>query len=453
MDTKEHNIDMCNGPLLKPLLLFSLPLVLSGLLQVIFYMADMIVVGRFCSYEALAAVGSTSAVNQLIVNFFICISVGSNVVAANYVGAGNSEKLVGSVHTSIGLAFFGGLAVMALTMVAASPLLRLMAAPPQVLDLGCRFMMVYSLGIPFTMLYNFGSALMRSFGDSRRPMKYITVAGVLNVILNVVFVAVIKIGVTGVAWATVFSQGLAAWLTIQSLRRLDTPWRLRLNRLKPDVRQLKEIIRIGLPTGIQSSCFAISNMLVQSSVNSMGPTAIAGNTAASSVEGITWVMDGALLQAVMTFVAQNHGARKYHRLCRVIVYGLLCNLAITVILCLGMVFFRYPMLSAYNKEQEVIEWGIRRMSVMIPSFLLSTVMDAVAGALRGLKCSIMPMVTTLVATCGFRGLWIWLVFPHYRSMECLMLSYPISWAIILLVTGSYLIFMCHKLLRSPDRID
>ena len=449
----KHSIDMTEGPLLPQIISFSLPLMASALLQMVFNTADLIVVGRFCSHQSLAAIGATGPLNQIIIGAFLGLAGGANVLTANSFGAKNTPRTIAAVHTAIAIALYGGIILGCTTPLLVRPLLVLMKTPPEVLDGATLYMQIICGGIPFISLYNFGSALMRSFGDSRRPMNYLAAAGVLNVLLNLFFVLALRLDVAGVAWATILSQAVSAFLVLRSLARMSDAWRLQVNRISLDFKMMRGIIRIGLPNGIQTSFFAMTNMLIQSSVNSLGEKAMAGSAAAGNIEAYVAVIDIAAILAGMSFVGQNKGARKYHRLCQSIKYNLYCSLAANVVLSWAVLLVGRPLLSIYNGDPEVIDWGYQRMFVMLASYVLVITMDSIAGALRGLEHAWMPMVSTFVGVCGFRTIWILTIFKRYRTMSVLMMSYTFSWGIVALVTGTYLYIQCRRLLRRDDCAD
>ena len=452
MDAK-HSIDMTEGPLLPQIITFALPLMASALLQMAFNTADFIVVGRFCGHAALAAIGASAPLNQIIIGAVLGLAGGASVLAANSFGAKNAARTTTAVHTAIAVALYGGLILGCTTPFLVRPLLVLMKTPANVLDGATLYMQIICGGIPFISLYNFGSALMRSFGDSRRPMNYLAIAGVLNVLLNLFFVLVLHMDVAGVAWATVISQGVSAFLVLRNLAHLPEAWRLQTRRIALDFKMMCGIIRIGLPNGIQTSFFAMTNMLIQSSVNSLGEKAMAGNTAAGNIEAYVAIIDIASLLSGMSFVGQNKGARKYHRLCQSIKYNLYCSIAANVILAWCVLLVGRSLLAIYNNDPEVIEWGYQRMFVMLASYVLVITMDSIAGALRGLEHAWMPMITTFVGVCGFRTIWILTIFKRYHTMPVLMMSYTFSWAIVALVTGTYLFIQCRRLLRRDDCAD
>ena len=446
--TNKYQIDMCRGPLFGQIVLFSVPLMLSGLLQLFFNAADLIVVGRFASHEALAAVGATSSLTALIVNVFMGLSVGTNVLVANFFGAKDHKNVSRTVHTAILMAIFGGIVLAVIGIGLATPLLRLMATPENVIAKSSLYMWIYFAGMPFIMLYNFGSAVLRAVGDTRRPLYYLLFAGIVNVVLNLFFVLVCGMDVAGVAIATVVSQGIAAALVIRCLRNARDACRLRMRNLRIDPVILKRMLWIGLPAGIQGMFFSLSNITIQSSVNSFGSLAIAGNTAVASLEGFIYIGSNAFHQTVVSFAGQNLGGGQYNRIRRSIIYCALCSSAVCIVMGYGFFLNGHALLSIYNSTPEVINWGMLRMNILFSTYFLCGIMDVMSGALRGLGRSVMPAVITLIGVCVLRIVWVYTVFPVHPTMGNLMLSYPITWAITAAANGYYLYIVCRKLFRQ-----
>ena len=446
--TNKYQIDMCRGPLFGQIVLFSVPLMLSGLLQLFFNAADLIVVGRFASHEALAAVGATSSLTALIVNVFMGLSVGTNVLVANFFGAKDRKNVSRTVHTAILMAIFGGIVLAVIGIGLATPLLRLMATPENVIGKSSLYMWIYFAGMPFIMLYNFGSAVLRAVGDTRRPLYYLLFAGIVNVVLNLFFVLVCGMDVAGVAIATAVSQGIAAALVIRCLRNARDACRLRMRNLRIDPVILKRMLWIGLPAGIQGMFFSLSNITIQSSVNSFGSLAIAGNTAVASLEGFVYIGSNAFHQTVVSFAGQNLGGGQYNRIRRSIIYCALCSSAVCIVMGYGFFLNGHALLSIYNSTPEVINWGMLRMNILFSTYFLCGIMDVMSGALRGLGRSVMPAVITLIGVCVLRIVWVYTVFPVHPTMGNLMLSYPITWAITAAANGYYLYIVCRKLFRQ-----
>lgn len=426
---KSYEIDMCNGPLLGKILLFSVPLMMSGILQLLFNAADIIVVGRFAGSSALAAVGSTSALINLLINVFVGLSVGVNVLVAKYYGGRREKDMSETVHTAITTSVLSGLFLVVLGLVAAKPLLHLMGTPDDVLSQSVLYMRIYFLGMPVLMLYNFGAAILRAIGDTRRPLYFLFAAGIVNVVLNLFFVIGLGMGVDGVAWATVISEHISALLVLKSLMEAPGALKLSLKNLRIHPKKLKRIIKIGLPAGMQGAIFSISNVLIQSSVNSFGSIAMAGNTASANIEGFVYTAMNAVYQTNLSFTSQNLGGRKYSRINKIMY---ICLGVVTVVgLSLGLtaVLGGRMLLGIYSSDPEVLRYGMLRLGIICTTYFLCGIMDCMVGSLRGLGYSIIPMFVSLTGACGFRVLWVFTVFAAYHSLDVLYLSYPVSWAI------------------------
>ena len=426
---KSYEIDMCHGPLLSRILLFAVPLICSGVLQLLFNATDIIVVGRFVSSNAMAAVGSTSSLINLLVNFFIGISVGANVLVARFRGANDFDDAQQTVQTALITAVFGGFVLIAAGLLLARPMLVWMATPAEVLDQAVLYMRVYFIGMPATMLYNFGAAVLRAVGDTRRPLYFLTLAGVINVAGDLFFVIVLGMGVAGVAVATVLSQIVSATLIVLCLMRVDGMCNVNLRRLRFYPDKFRRMMQVGLPAGLQSVIFNISNVLIQSSVNSFGATVVAGNTAASNIEGFVYTSMNALYQTSLSFTSQNLGAKQYHRIDQILVLCLALVLLIGLVLGNGAHLFGRTLLGIYSGEAEVIEYGMMRLGVVSVTYCLCGMMDVVAGSVRGLGYSILPMLVSLAGACVFRVIWIFTVFQWQHTLFSLYVSYPISWAL------------------------
>ena len=433
---KKYEIDMTQGALLPKVLMFSLPLIASGVLQLLFNAADMVVVGQWAGKECLAAVGSTGSLINLMVNVFIGLSVGGSVAVARSFGANDPAAVHRSVHTAMSLAIIAGLAVGVLGFVFCRPLLRLMDNP--VLDLATTYMKIYFLGMPFNMVYNFGASILRAVGDTKRPLIYLTIAGVVNVVLNLILVIVFHMNVAGVAIATVVSQAVSAVLVVLCLMRSHGVVHLELKELRIYKRQLIDIAKVGLPAGLQGSLFSISNVLIQSSVNGFGEVVVAANSAGGNLEGFVYTAMNAIHQAALTFASQNLGAGKIKRVRRSVLVCLLTVLAIGFIFGNLMLLCGKPLLSLYLDDPSaidpltgvtVLEYGIKRLSWMLPLYCLCGLMDVMVGTLRGVGYSIMPMIVSLTGACLFRVVWIMTVFAANPTLDILYMSYPISWGL------------------------
>ena len=444
---KSYEIDMTSGPLLGKILLFSIPLMLSGILQLLFNAADIIVVGRFAGSGALAAVGSTSSLINLLINVFVGLSVGVNVLVARYYGAQNDRDVSETVHTAVTTSIVSGLILVVLGILLANPLLRLMGTPEDVLGQSVLYMRIYFLGMPVLMVYNFGAAILRAIGDTRRPLYFLFASGVVNVCLNLFFVVVLGMGVDGVAWATVISEHISAFLVLKSLMGAPGALKLDLKQLRIHTRKLKRIVKIGLPAGMQGAIFSISNVLIQSSVNSFGSIAMAGNTASSNIEGFVYTAMNAVYQTNLSFTSQNLGGRKYSRINKIMYICLGVVTAVGVIL--GFTAAGDGLLHIYSSDPEVLHYGMLRLEIICGTYFLCGIMDCMVGSLRGLGYSIIPMFVSLTGACGFRVLWVFTVFAAYRSLDVLYLSYPVSWAI----TAIAHMVTFHKIRRKIPRQD
>lgn len=449
-NAKKYEIDMCSGPLFGKILLFYIPLMLSGILQLLFNAADIVVVGRFVGSEALAAVGSTSSLINLLVNVFIGLSVGANVLAARFFGAGKKEELSDMVHTAIATSLVSGIFLIFLGVLLARPALLLMETPENVIDQAVLYMRIYFIGMPATMAYNFGSAILRAAGDTKRPLYYLFAAGVVNVVLNLFFVIVCGLGVAGVAIATVISQVISAALVIRCLALSDSDYKLDLKRLRMVPDKLLRMVQIGVPAGLQGALFSVSNVLIQSSVNSFGSVAMAGNTAASNIEGFVYTSMNAFHQTAISFTGQNYGARNYKRIGRIL---LICQL---LVIAVGLLFGNAAyllgdkLLLLYSSEPEVITYGLLRMSIICTTYCLCGMMDVMVGSLRGMGYSVMPMLVSLTGACLFRILWIYTVFREIPTLQCLYWSYPVSWGLTFLAHLLCFVVVYRKLLKTES---
>ena len=446
--SKKYEIDMCSGPLLGKILIFYIPLMLSGILQLLFNAADIVVVGRFAGNEALAAVGSTSSLTNLIVNLFIGLSVGSNVLVARYYGADQKDELREMVQTTVATACVSGIILIFAGFFISRPALMWMGTPDDVIAHSVLYMRIYFGGMPFMMVYNFGSAVLRAVGDTKRPLYYLLIAGVVNVLLNLIFVIVFSMGVAGVATATVVSQAISGALVVRCLILSDSVYRLEMKgiRIVPD--KLIKMVKIGIPAGMQGALFSISNVLIQSSVNSFGSVAMAGNTAASNIEGFVYTAMNSFHQATISFCGQNYGALKFRRIGKAL---LICEALVIVVGAImgnGAYFFAGVLLRIYSPDLEVIRFGILRMGYICVTYFLCGMMDVIVGALRGMGYAIMPMLVSLTGACLFRVVWIYTVFQSYRTLECLYISYPISWALTFLVHLVCFLIVYRKLLKK-----
>lgn len=442
-----HEIDMTEGPLLPKILAFSGPLILTGILQLLYNAADVIVVGNYAGHEALAAVSSTGSLINLLVNVFMGLSVGASVAVARHYGARDIIAMRKAEHTAMTLALFMGVGVGIAGFLLARPLLQLMDSPPDVIDGAALYVRIYFLGMPANMLYNFGAATMRAVGDTRRPMVYLMISGLVNVLLNLLLVIVFHLDVAGVAIATVASQVVSMVLVLLCLFRTRGAIQLNLNECRIDRKSLRDIIRIGLPAGLQGSLFSISNVLIQSSVNSFGSLVVAGNGVACNIEGFVYTAMNAQHQADMTFASQNYGAGKPDRVKRTLWCCLGVVTAIGLSMGLLILLFGKPLLGLYNQEPEVIAKGMIRMGVIMPTYFLCGLMDVMVGQLRGVGYSIMPMIVSLTGACLLRIVWILTVFAQDHDLTVLYMSYPVSWFVTFIIH-----FLCYMLV-ARKRVD
>ena len=429
MFTKQtsRTMDMTQGRLLTQVLVFALPIMLSGILQLLFNAADTIVVGRFAGNEALAAVGSVGSLNNMIISLFIGLSVGANVLVARYTGSRNDRAVSDTVHTSVLLSLVGGVLLMIVGVLLARPLLELMGSPEDVIGLAVLYVRIIFLGMPVQMLYNFCAAILRAVGDTQRPLYYLTVAGVVNVVLNFVFVIGLHLSVAGVALATIISQAISALLVTRALLNMEGPTRLFLNRLRIHPGKLREIIRIGLPAGIQSSVFSLSNVVIQSSVNSFGSVVIASNAASSNVGNFVYQAMNTFQQAITCFAGQNIGARKPRRIVSAMKVCMFWAVSFGLVLGLLSCVFGTQLLSLFSADPAVIAAGMERQIIVCAPYFLCGMMDVMTGALRGIGYSLLPMIVSILGACAFRLFWVFTIFAAYPTLPCLMLSYPVSW--------------------------
>lgn len=449
-NAKNYEIDMCNGPLLKKILIFYFPLMLSGVLQLLFNAADIVVVGRFAGSQALAAVGSTSALINLLVNVFIGLSVGANVLVARFYGAGLKKDLSEMVHTSIMTALAAGVFLVIVGIGVARPALQLMGTPADVIDPAVLYMQIYFAGMPAMMAYNFGAAILRAVGDTKRPLYFLLIAGVVNVVLNLIFVTVFHMGVAGVAIATVASQVISAWLVMRCLIYTDSDYRLVLRELRIYPQKMWKMIQIGIPAGLQGALFSISNVLIQSSVNSFGAIAMAGNTAAANIEGFIYTSMNALYQTSISFTGQNYGARNYKRIGKIL---LICEglvIIVGLVMGNGAYLLGNKLLWLYTTEAEVLPYGMLRLSIIASLYFICGMMDVIVGSLRGIGCSLLPMFVSLTGACLFRVVWIYTIFQQFRSLKTLYISYPISWTLTFSAHLICFIVLYRRLLRRAE---
>lgn len=455
MSGKSHNIDMCNGPVLPGIIAFSLPLMLSGCLQLLFNAADVIVVGRFAGKESLAAVGSTSSLTNLLVNLFIGLSIGANVAVGHTLGSDDKQGTKDNVHTAVTISLISGVVLVGIGLLFTRPLLVLMGAPSDVLDKAALYLKIIFIGMPATMAYNFGSAILRATGDTKRPLYFLSVAGVVNVILNLFFVIVLHMDVAGVALATIIAQCISAALILLCLCRTDGPCRLDIKKLYISPDRLSRMMQIGLPAGIQGSLFSFSNVLIQSSINSFGSVVVAGSSAGASIEQFVYISMNAVHQATVSFTSQNTGARKPERINQILFSGLGLVTVIGLILGIGVNLLGTPLLSIYSSDPAVIAAGSIRLLWISAPYFLCGIMEVIMGIMRGLGYAITPMVVSLSGACLFRIFWLATIFAWFPTQSVLYLSYPVSWILTTLIhLLTYLLYARkrHALFRVKEAV-
>ena len=434
---KSYEIDMLNGALLPKILLFAVPLALSSILQLLFNAADVIVLGRYVSAEALAAVGSTSSFVNLLVNFFIGISVGVNVMVGQSYAKHNDSMVFDVVHTAIGSSIVAGIIFIFVGIGLSEPLMILMGSPDEVRYMSVLYLQIYFIGMPFILLYNFGAAILRAVGDTKRPLYYLLFAGVVNVVLNLYFVIEWNMGVAGVAIATSVSNLISALLVLRALMKEKGILRVELRKVRIDPKVLIRICKIGLPAGLQSCFFSISNMVIQSSINSFGTIAMAGSTAASNIENFVYSGMNAVYQANLSFTSQNVGAGRYSRINRIlgacIAACTILGLPLQTLACI----FGPQLLSIYNNDPDVIASGLERLLIICGTYVLCGYGDVLVGSLRGMGDAFTPMIITLAGVCGLRIVWILTILNIFPSLFVLYLCYPVSWIVTALLQLSH----------------
>ena len=448
--TKQYEMDMCSGPILRKMLMFALPLMLSSILQLLFNAADIVVVGKFAGDNSLAAVGSNTALINLLTNLFIGLSIGANVVAARHYGAKAWDDLRRTVHTAMLLSMLSGALLLVLGVIGAEQMLIWMQTPEEVLPLATVYLRTYFLGMISTMVYNFGSALLRAVGDTKRPLYFLLCAGIINVILNLLFVIGFQMDVMGVAIATVISETVSALLVLRCLVKEKGGIHLELRAMRIDRKKMLQILRIGLPAGFQGVVFALSNVVIQSSVNIFGNIVVAGNSAAANLEGFVYMAMNAFYQTTLSFVSQNYGAGEQKRINRIVLLGEACVIVTGTLLGNMVVFFGNDLLQIYSNNPEVIAAGMVRLHYISMIYALCGIMDVMVGALRGIGYSIMPMIVSIVGVCVLRLIWLATVFqiPEFHKIETVYLSYPVTWILTSLV---YIVFFVWIRIRSARK--
>ena len=446
--TKSFEIDMCNGTLMDKLISFSIPLMLSGILQLMFNAVDIIVVGRFAGSESLAAVGSTTALINVFTNLFIGISLGSNVLAARYYAAGKEREMSETVHSSLTLALISGILMAFAGLFFSRTALEWMGTPDDVIDLAALYMKIYFIGMPFFMLYNYGAAILRAVGDTKRPLLFLVVSGLVNAGLNMILVICFHMAVEGVAIATVISQLLSCMMVLSCLYRTQGCYQFRFSKLGLKSIYVLQIFQVGIPAGIQSTVINFSNVLLQSSVNSFGSVAMAGYTAANNIFGFLYTSVNSVTQACMSFTSQNYGAGKTKRMDRVLIDCLILSCAFSLTMGCCAWFFGPQLLLIYTESSAVISCGVEILSFTTVTYFLCGIMDLIPGALRGMGRSVVPMILSIIGTVGTRIVWIFWIFPYHRSLDILFLSYPVSWILTILMQ-----VICFFIVRKSVHAD
>ena len=449
MKKNKYEIDMWNGSIMDKLISFSVPLILSGILQLLFNAVDIIVVGRFSGSQALAAVGSTTALINIFTNLFIGISLGANVLAARFYAAQKDKEMSETVHTAIMLALISGVVMLFVGIFFARGALELMGTPDDVIGQSTLYMRIYFAGMPFFMLYNYGAAILRAVGDTKRPLLFLIVSGVVNACLNLFLVIAFHLGVAGVAIATVTAQGISCALVLRCLQRSQASYQLRFRDLKIRGCYVQQIFQVGLPAGIQSTVINFSNALLQSSVNSFGSIAMAGYTAANNLFGFLYVSTNSITQACMSFTSQNYGVGKWKRMDRVLFDCIILSVAVMLILGGGMYFFGPEVLKIYTTNPRVISCGMEVLTYTTLTYFLCGIMDLLPGALRGMGYSSVPMILSIIGTVGTRIVWIFGIFPNHRSLDILFISYPVSWMITIVLQVICFYFVRRKVHARP----
>lgn len=430
---KGRNGDMLSGPLFSNIILYTVPIILTSILQLLFNAADLVVVGQFCGSISVAAVGATGSITNLLVNFFIGLSIGAGVTVAHGLGSHEYTVVHNTIHTALPTALLSGLGLTVVGVAFSEDLLRMMGTPETVLPLSAVYMKLYFTGITFTMVYNYCTAILRAAGDTKSPLIFLSIAGVINVVLNVVFVRAFDMNVAGVALATTISQGISAVLVVAALMRRTDACRLELRRMRFYKTQLAKMLRIGVPAGVQSSLFAISNVLIQSSVNSFGDVLMSGNAAAGNIEGFIYVSLNAFHQTAVNFIGQNVGAGQYKRVSRILRICLGCAAALGAVLGVLACAAGPALLSVYiTDSQEAIGYGMVRLTCVALPYFLGGLMDVSTGALRGMGESFLPMLISVLGVCGLRIAWVCTVFRAFPQPQCLYISYPVSWCVTFL---------------------
>lgn len=445
MKNNKYEIDMCNGTIMDKLISFALPLMISGMLQLMFNAVDIIVVGRFTGSQALAAVGSTTALICTFTNLFIGVSLGANVLAARFYASGKTKEMSETVHTAILLALISGIVMSIIGILCARESLVLIATPDDIIGQAALYLRIYFSGMPFFMLYNYGAAILRAVGDTKRPLMYLIAAGTANAVLDLILVIIFKMGVAGVAIGTITSQFISCVLVIRCLCKTNAIYKLYISKLRIKKYYLIQILKVGLPAGIQSTVINFSNVLLQSSVNSFGEIAMAGYTAANNILGFLYVSVNSVTQACMSFTSQNYGVRKFKRMDKVLADCAILSIIVSVVIGGGSYLLGHQILGIYTKQEDVIQCGMEILSISTIPYFLCGLMDMIPGSMRGVGYSAVPMILSIIGTVGTRLVWIYGVFPEHRSLYVLFMSYPVSWGLTIVMQAICLVFVRRKI--------
>lgn len=444
----KYEIDMCNGTIMDKLISFALPLMVSSILQLLFNAVDIIVVGRFTGSQALAAVGSTTALINMFVNLFIGVSLGANVLSARFYAAGKEREMSETVHTAMTFALISGIVMVFVGLFCARGALELMDTPTDVIDQAALYMKIYFCGMPFFMLYNYGAAILRSVGDTKRPLLFLIISGITNAVLNLILVIWFRLDVAGVAIATIIAQMISCILVLRCLYKSESSYQLRFSRLTIKWKYLKQIFQVGIPAGLQSTVINFSNAMLQSSVNSFGSVAMAGYTAANNIFGFLYAAANSVTQACMSFTSQNYGVRKTKRMDKVLLDCIILSFTFSFTLGCGAYFFGNELLRLYTSDPDVIQCGIEILAYTTVPYFCCGIMDLIPGALRGMGHSGVPMILSIIGTVGTRIVWIFGLFPHNRSLSFLFISYPVSWILTILMQIICFYFVRRKVHRN-----
>ena len=448
----KFEIDMCNGSIMDKLISFSLPLMVSGILQLAFNAVDIIVVGRFSGSQALAAVGSTTALINVFTNLFIGISLGANVLAARFYAAGKDREMSETVHTSITLALISGIMMAVIGVLLAKWALEIMGTPDDVIGQSALYMRIYFMGMPFFMLYNYGAAILRAIGDTKRPLIFLIISGIANAALNMILVILFHMGVVGVAIGTIISQLISCVLVLTCLYRSEGSYQLRFSKLKINGAYMEQIFQVGVPAGIQSTVINLSNALLQSSVNSFGSIAMAGYTAANNMLGFLYMSVNSITQACMSFTSQNYGVGKLKRMDKVLRDCVVLSISIAAVLG-GLAYcFGPQILTVYTSDPKVINCGMEILAYTSITYFLCGIMDLFPGALRGMGYSAVPMVLSVIGTVGTRIVWVFGIFPNHRSLSVLFVSYPVSWILTIVLQVVCFYFVRKRVHQKEKRL-